>query len=245
MPLISLEEVASTSRITTLIFDVDMTVCYPDQPIDKELADKLTTLSGDRTIGLISGRTAPNLYHRIAQEVSPCYLLGENGCQCLHVPTLQEIYNNELNQKQQAEITQTLQKLIEEENLTSCRGDLIRVGSSGITLSCVGDIAPRDIKAEYDPNKSKRTKLSKKIRKRFNGEYHIEIGGDSSIDITLMNKGQGIVIFAHHLNINLSQILFMGDQLRNGNDATAAKYVDCLEVTNPEYTLHLLNQLYA
>jgi len=238
-------------KIAALITDVDGTICEPDQPITKELAHALTYLqSTGLTFAFISGRQWENLHGRISTHLSsPHYLLANTGAHCQYVDgKTTEQYQRSFTIKQTKEILSALESLIAEEHIQPHqeRDALIKKYSSQITLCGVGCRAPRYIKAAFDTHKETRTRWVIFLQEKLNSSYTFNIGGDSSLDICLMDKGEGILTFCQFNNIEPSQVIFFGDKLYpSGNDYAATKVVDCLAVKNPIDTLKKIQQLFS
>ena len=75
------------------------------------------------------------------------------------------------------------------------------------------------------------------------------MGGTTSIDITKtgIDKAYGINKLKEILNINISEMLFIGDALfEGGNDFPARKTgIDCIQVRDPEETKRIIETVIA
>jgi hydroxymethylpyrimidine pyrophosphatase-like HAD family hydrolase len=115
-----------------------------------------------------------------------------------------------------------------------------------ITLSILGQQAPSDVKNQYDPDKIKRLKMIAKIRPLL-PEFEIAIGGSTSIDITKpgVNKAYGIRKLAESLEIDFSDIVYVGDDLKEGGNDFPARStgVRCIETSGPAETLEIIKNL--
>jgi len=123
-------------------------------------------------------------------------------------------------------------------------GEQIEDRGSQITFSALGQQAPLEAKAAWDPDKSKRKALAKVLTEKI-PEFDIKIGGMTSDDITHhgVNKAYGIRKIMSIFKIDPRKMLFVGDELMpEGNDYPAKSTgVDCIEVSGPEETLKLIN----
>jgi hypothetical protein len=74
----------------------------------------------------------------------------------------------------------------------------------------------------------------------------ISIGGTTSIDILPkgFNKGTGLRCLAERLNLNLKDIIFIGDSLfKNGNDYLIKKTgIESIAVKSPNETKNIINK---
>ena len=120
-------------------------------------------------------------------------------------------------------------------NPTELYGDIIEDRETQVTFSAYGQMAPLDLKNTWDPTQEKRRELVKYLDEKLDN-LDIKIAGTTSIDITKkgINKAYGIKKLAEHLNLQLNEILFIGDALfEGGNDKPVADIgVDCIQVKN-------------
>ena len=100
-------------------------------------------------------------------------------------------------------------------------GDQIEDRGSQITFSGLGQQAPPDAKAAWDPDIQKRNMLKALLDSAL-PDFAVRIGGSTSIDITRpgIDKAYGIRKLAEISSFDLSEMLFVGDALYpGGNDA--------------------------
>lgn len=137
-----------------------------------------------------------------------------------------------ISETQLSKLEDYIRKLaLSDSHLPVPKGDVIDNRQSQLTFMVLGkDASPSD-KEEFDRNSGRETRerLAGRINKflEANGiKAYCRLGGKSSIDITAagIDKGYGIERVVETLNIELSQIIFFGDELwRGGIDYPAAE----------------------
>ena len=99
-------------------------------------------------------------------------------------------------------------------------GDLIEDRGSQITFSALGQQAPVAQKHAWDPDGAKKRALWGYVSPRL-PDLEVRGGGSTSIDITRkgIDKAYGIGKLLEKLNLEIDQLLFIGDRLDpTGND---------------------------
>jgi hypothetical protein len=127
-------------------------------------------------------------------------------------------------------------------------GEVIEDRGSQITLSALGQKAPLDAKARWDPDFAKRKKI-KVVLDAAIPEFSVRLGGTTSIDVTKLgiDKAYGIRKLRDVLGISLKEMLFFGDALFvGGNDHPAREAgVDSIQVRDPDETKRVSETLVA
>jgi HAD superfamily hydrolase (TIGR01484 family) len=125
-------------------------------------------------------------------------------------------------------------------------GAQIEDRESQITFSALGQQAPIHLKKEWDPDQKKRKTIIAGLQAKI-PQYEIRYGGTTSIDITRkgIDKSYGMKRLMEQLNLEKSDILFIGDALQpGGNDyAVKAMGIDCIEVDGPAQTLKEIEKI--
>ncbi len=236
-----------------LVCDMDNTLCESCQPIDNEMADMINKLSEHYLFTVIGGSTYEHIQEQVTSQLKcpTIYVLSNSGTifDVIHTVAREKVYDGSLAKEEKREIISVLENLVEKYSIKTLttKEDQIQDRGSQITLSAIGRHAPSDLKEKYDANKSKRIEWVTYLKPKLS-KYEIKIGGTTSIDITKkgMNKGTGIQKFAKNRNIDLKDILFIGDGLfGGGNDASVIGIVDYLPVSSPEDTKNLFRQIIA
>ncbi len=128
------------------------------------------------------------------------------------------------------------------------QGETIEDRGSQVTLSALGQEAPREEKAKWDPDFSKRRQL-KAILDPDLPEFTVRMGGTTSIDITRhgIDKGYGIRKLRDELDIAIHEMIFVGDAIfPGGNDYPAKKAgVVSIEVEDPDETKRVIEAVLA
>ena len=99
-------------------------------------------------------------------------------------------------------------------------GPILEDRGSQITFSALGQSAPVDVKAAWDPTGEKKNSLREAVAARI-PDLEVRSGGSTSVDITHrgIDKAYGMQRLAEHTGISLDDMLFIGDRLDpDGND---------------------------
>lgn len=127
-------------------------------------------------------------------------------------------------------------------------GPILENRGTQITFSALGQGAPVDAKAAWDPGGSKKSLLRDAVAARL---PHLEVrsGGSTSVDITRkgIDKAYGMKKLAELTGISLDHMLFVGDRLDpDGNDyPVKALGVRCQAVTGWQDTAQFLRTFIA
>ncbi|MGB8910185.1 MAG: HAD hydrolase family protein, partial [Candidatus Cybelea sp.] len=160
------------------------------------------------------------------------------------------LYSEDLTDAEKHKIEDSLEKAVAQSGLQPKEtwGDRIEDRGTQITYSALGQQAPLDAKATWDPDFSKR----KQIQAILDGmlpNFSVRLGGTTSIDVTRpgIDKAYGIRKLRDILNIPLVDMLFIGDAIFPGGNDYAAKEagVDCIAVRDPEETKRVVEAIIA
>lgn len=135
----------------------------------------------------------------------------------------QRVYADLLSAEERTTILVALNKAIAEAGLADDRlwGERIEDRGSQITYSGLGQQAPSPEKADWDPDRQKRSRI-KEILDRNIANVAVRIGGSTSIDITKpgIDKSFGMRKLVDFTGFKIEEMLFIGDALYpGGNDA--------------------------
>jgi hypothetical protein len=118
-------------------------------------------------------------------------------------------------------------------------GSIIEDRDTQITFTPNGQQAPVAMKLAFDPDRKKREKIKMFLEPQLPG-VSILINGTSSIDILTkgFNKAVGLVRFLDKIDLNKSDVIFVGDGIfPGGNDYSVYEAgFDTISVKNPEET---------
>ncbi len=125
-------------------------------------------------------------------------------------------------------------------------GDILEDRGSQITFSALGQSAPVDAKAAWDPDGVKKGALRDYAAERL-PDLEVRSGGSTSVDITRkgIDKAYGVRQLCDALRLELGDLLFVGDRLDvAGNDyPVKALGVECVAVHNWQDTAAYLTDL--
>ncbi|MEK7641639.1 MAG: HAD-IIB family hydrolase [Patescibacteria group bacterium] len=237
-----------------IIFDLDGTLAPSKSSVDPEMAELLGKLLERKKVAIMSGGGYPQFETQLLRALPHT---GENLSNLLIMPTSgtklyiwqgtwREQYSEHLTLKEKEKIMGALNAALKQggyEQPAKIYGDLIEDRGSQVTFSALGQNAPLEAKAAWDPTRTKRDAIVSFLQARI-PEFDTRLGGTTSIDITKrgVNKGYGIRKLEEHLKMPLESMVFVGDALyRGGNDYPAkATGIDCIQVSGPEETKKLI-----
>lgn len=237
-----------------IIFDLDGTLGKSKCPLDAEMESLLDKLLSRKKVAIISGGGYPQFQTQILKafphdgHFSNLFLLPASGTR-LYVwrGTWNEQYAEHLSPKEKEKIMISFNAALKQAGHvqpTKVYGTIIEDRGSQITFSALGQQAPVEEKATWDPTREKREAIVSFLQPKI-PEFDVRIGGSTSIDVTKkgVNKAYGIRKIEEFLHITPDDIVFVGDSLfPGGNDYPAkATGIDCISVKNPEDTKKLIN----
>jgi HAD superfamily hydrolase (TIGR01484 family) len=240
-----------------IVFDLDGTLAKSKSSLDAEMSVLLDALLGVVRVAIISGgawaqfeaQVLANLAHD--EHLKKLSLLPTCGTKFLaYDGSWKELYSEDLSAGDKSKILGALKKALGETGFEAKKvwGEVIEDRASQITFSALGQDAPLDAKAEWDPNFVKRQKI-KAILDELIPEFSVRLGGTTSIDVTKLgiDKAYGIRKLRDVLGISLEEMLFIGDALFVGGNDRPAKDagVTCIQVRDPDETKRVIETLVA
>lgn len=223
-------------------FDMDKTIAPPRQLILPEMFDLLSQLPVD--IVIVSGQTT----ELIAWQSNnlPAYRLGQNGNHAVSVDGT-ELWHTPLLPHHRDQILDHINEVIELlDHELNHEWNPIEDRGAQITFSPIGNTAPADLKAEYDPNRVKREHFLKTIP--FASEdLVVKIGGSTSLDYLHKDrqKGNNIIKFIDLFGWQADDCVYYGDGLYpGGNDESVIGVIDTILVTDHLDCYHKLQQVF-
>jgi hypothetical protein len=240
-----------------IIFDLDGTLAKSKSPIEKEMADLLNHLLEVARVAIISGGDWPQFEKQVLDHLPNKLLLKKLSI----LPTCgtkfyqfkkdwKQLYAENFTDGERKKILDSLNSAIEAADLDIKKtwGHQIEDRGSQITFSALGQKAPLDAKKTWDPDFEKRKKIKERLDKTLSG-FSVNMGGATSIDITKpgIDKAYGIKKLKEVLDIEIPEMLFIGDALfEGGNDYPARKTgVDCIQVRDPDETKRIIETVLA
>ena len=240
-----------------IIFDLDGTLAKSKSPIDQEMAELLKSLLDVAQVSIISGGDWPQFEKQVLdhlpknslfQKLSILPTCGTKFYQ--YKDDWKELYEENFTVEEKKQILESLNEAIKNSKLEIKKtwGEQIEDRGSQITFSALGQEAPLAEKKGWDDDFAKRKKIVEPLKKSLK-DFSIGMGGTTSIDITKpgIDKAYGINKLKEILNIEIPEMLFVGDALfEGGNDyparSTGAK---CIQVRDPEETKRIIETVIA
>jgi HAD superfamily hydrolase (TIGR01484 family) len=222
--------VSSVPRLVA--FDLDDTLAPSKTPLDPRMSAALSELLERVPVCIISGGRYAQFETQVVERLGP---LGPVLLDRLHLmPTCGTqyyrhtdgawgcVYAQDLSDDEKGAALTALETSAKELGLweTETWGPVLEDRGSQITFSALGQVAPVEIKAAWDPDGAKKESLRAVVADLLPG-LEVRSGGSTSIDITRqgIDKAYGMRRLSELTGIPLAEMLFVGDRLDpNGND---------------------------
>jgi phosphomannomutase len=231
-----------------IVFDLDGTLAESKAALDDGMAQLLGRLLRVVKTAIISGGDFPQFQKQVlghlpaGSNLANLSLLPTSGTKFfIYDGTWRQLYAEDLSDAEKQKIESAIDAAVTQTGLQPAQtwGERIEDRGTQITWSALGQQAPLDEKAKWDPDFSKRKRI-KAVLDPMLPEFSVRLGGTTSIDVTRpgVDKGYGIHKLQEVLHIPLSEMLFIGDAIfPGGNDYPACETgVDCIKVRDPEDT---------
>lgn len=239
-------------------FDLDGTLAESKQAIDPEMAGLLARLTRVAQVAVISGGDWPQFEKQLVDRLPPDARLDRLTVMPTTGTKLYRhqdggwirVYAEIFPESDREAILGALKTALDQAGLRPAHiyGEQIEDRGSQITFSALGQEAPLDAKAAWDPDAVKRKAL-KAILDPMLPDYAINIGGATSIDITRkgVDKAYAIRKLSSALGIGPGDMLFLGDAIfPGGNDyAVKAAGLDTVRVRDVEETKRVIEAIIA
>jgi phosphomannomutase len=240
-----------------IIFDLDGTLAKSKSAIDTETVGLLQQLLTVAKVAIISGGDWPQFEKQLLRNLDP-----SSGIENLSLlPTCGtkffkfnrswcKIYSEDFIPEDRTRIVDAFHRALQMSGFQSREtwGEIIEDRGSQITFSALGQEAPLDAKESWDPDFSKRQQIMDVLSPMI-PDFTIRSGGSTSIDVTRpgIDKAYGIKKLSHMWNIEISEMLFVGDAVfPGGNDYPAKELgVTTIQVRDPEETKKIIAAILA
>ncbi len=240
-----------------IVCDLDGTLASSKEDLTVGMATTLRGLLNFQKFAVISGGSYKQFQKQFisplsatSEQLKNLYLFPVNGSTCYTFDeatfTWKQLYDKSFTEEERKSITTALMESLNESGIEIGKtfGELIEDRGEQVTFSGLGQLAPLELKKNWDPNQQKREKIVEKLTPKI-PEAHIGIGGSTSIDITHkgIDKAYAIEYLQYLLHLTDADVVFLGDALyEHGNDEPAKKTgVLCIQVENPEETELLIH----
>jgi hypothetical protein len=231
-----------------IVFDLDGTLAESKSSLDAEMSALLHDLLGVVKVAVISGGGWPQFEKQLLANLpydgrlGNLSLLPTCGTQFFtHTGGWNRLYSEDLTAGEKEKITNSLKRAVDVAgfNPEKVWGEVIEDRGSQITFSALGQQAPLEDKATWDPDFTKRKKIKATLDTLI-PEFSVRMGGATSIDVTKpgIDKAYGIGKLRDILGISLKEMIYIGDALfPGGNDYPAEEAgVVCIPVRGPQET---------
>ena len=240
-----------------IIFDLDGTLAESKASLDTEMAKLLCRLLEFVKVAVISGGVWAQFEKQVlsrlpqAANLKNLSILPTSGTRfyCFD-GAWKQLYSEDFSKTDKQKIIGALNKALELAGFKVEKhwGDLIADRGSQITFSALGQEAPLEEKKKWDPDFEKRKNI-KRVLEPLIPEFSIELGGSTSIDITMpgIDKAYGVKKLHETLGIAIREMIFVGDALFPGGNDYPAKQagVVSIEVRDPDETKRVIETIIA
>lgn len=241
-----------------VIFDLDETLAPSFQGLDESMARRLAAVIDRLPTALMTGAGYDRIERDVLLRLPSCNLahfslFPNSSAQCFLYKdgAWVEEYSHLLTEDERRRIIDALLNAIAvlpELAHVEAYGERIIDRGAQIAFTAVGVDAPQEVKLAWDPTTEKRAAVAQYLRSIVPG-FNILIGGSSTIDITKLNtnKATGVRWYATYLNVQPSEMLYIGDALfPGGNDEVVIETgIRTIEVRNPGHTATIIDDLLA
>jgi len=242
---------------TLIVFDLDGTLAPSKSALDDEMAKLFARLLAVVKVAIISGGDFPQFETQVLEHLPSGSNLGNLSI----LPTSgtkffrysdgwQKLYSDDLSNDDKKKIETALEAAVAQSGFQPAQswGERIEDRGTQITYSALGQQAPLEEKAKWDPDFAKRKQI-KAILDKTLPEFSVRLGGTTSIDVTRpgIDKAYGIRKLRDVLGIPIAQMLFVGDAIfPGGNDYPALEAgVESIEVRDPDETKRVIEAIAA
>jgi HAD superfamily hydrolase (TIGR01484 family) len=238
-------------------FDLDGTLAPSKATPDAEMIALLVSLFEVARVAIISGADYAQFQGQLlahlpaGTDLRKLSLLPTCGTRFYrYTDTWEKLYSEDLSVVQKQTIVDALTQAVADAGFAAERtwGPTIEDRESQITYSALGQQAPLDAKASWDPDFAKR-KAIKSIVDPLLPNFSVRLGGATSIDVTLpgIDKAYGMRKLRDTLGIPFHDMLYVGDALfPGGNDYPVRETgVTCIQVRDPNETKRVIEAIVA
>ncbi|WP_022901540.1 HAD-IIB family hydrolase [Humibacter albus] len=239
-------------------FDLDDTLAASKSPLDPAMAERLTMLLGLVPVCVISGGQFAQFSTQVVErlpDASPAHLerlhlMPTCGTQYYRFTDGEwtKVYAQDLGDDEKSRALAAVESEARRLGFweTETWGPILEDRGSQITFSALGQSAPVEAKAAWDPTGEKKNTLRAAVQELL-PDLEVRSGGSTSVDITRrgIDKAYGIGKLSQLTGIRLTDMLFIGDRLDpEGNDyPVLALGVPTRAVTGWENTIEVLDRL--
>lgn len=239
-----------------VIFDLDDTLADSFTPPTEAMLAKVMHLARYVPVAIMSGAAQARVKDTVMDCLGPTadaksiHVFTDSAANCFAWVggTWSEIYTFPIAENDRARLRDVVRKVVDELDLYAGTHDTSRIleRDTSVAFTALPAGATQLEKRAWDPDGSKREKLSVALRKEL-PEYEVRIGGKTTVDITRLgvNKAHGVEWLAKELGLKPKEMLFIGDAFyKGGNDAIVIPTgIQTIQTSGPEETSRILDDL--
>jgi hypothetical protein len=217
----------------TIVFDLNGTLTESKQPLDKEMASLLRKIleTGKYNVAVISGLSWKTIQKQFLGSIGTedtkllnnLYILASSGGALYQTwskygwiakyhsnPTKTEI-------EKAHRVIESVLKAVPELTPEKLWGKQVEDRETQVTFSALGQKAPLEEKAKWDPEAKKRLAVLPRLAQEL-PTFEVKVAGLTSIDFTPRSCGRkfGIDELMQQLRISKDDIVYVGDSLFEG-----------------------------
>lgn len=213
-----------------VMFDLDDTLAPSKTAMSDEMVALFTAMLGTSLGCIISGGQFGQFQSQVLDRLGDfpdkanLHLMPTNGTRYIRWQDGQwdTVYAEDLSDDQKSRAMRVVEQGARELGLWEEQtwGPILEDRGSQVTFSALGQSAPVDAKAAWDPDGRKKESLRAYAAQRL-PDLEVRSGGSTSVDITAkgIDKAYGARRLMEILGLSASDILFFGDRLdEGGND---------------------------
>ena len=155
------------------------------------------------------------------------------------------IFPSEQKEKVLTVLNELEKKAVEFDLPNETFGPRVEERGTQITLSALGQSAPLNLKAAWDPNVTRRKKIREYLLPRL-PDVEVHIGGSTSIDILPkgFDKSVGLQRLLSTKSMTKEDMIFVGDEVfEGGNDySPSVAGILTISINNPSETAELIRE---
>jgi HAD superfamily hydrolase (TIGR01484 family) len=236
-----------------IAFDLDDTLAVTKSPISDRMSELLGRLLEKYDVCVISGGKFEQFERQVVDRLdAPHHILNK-----LHLmptcgtryyrydelaSTWRQQYAEDLTPSQKKNIVSALEQAAKEVGLweNNPHGEIIEDRGSQITYSALGQLAPPEKKYAWAEKNAEAKKILRQRVADSLPDLEVRLGGATSIDVTRIgiDKAYGMQKLIDAIDVDKSEILFVGDKLQEGGNDYPVKAmgIDTIEVEGWEQT---------
>lgn len=249
-----------------LAFDLDSTLTPSKAPVPDSIAELLGKLLAHYQICIMSG----GRFEQFNKQLLSYLHIEPTLLKKLHImPTCgtryyrfdvnkkdwYQVYAEDLTKAERLKIIKVLRDTVKELGYTQKKtyGDIIDDRGSQISVSVLGqdivDVLGEEgvrLKETWDPDATKKNLMRDRAALKLE-EFQVRVGGGTTVDVTKpgIDKAYGMTKLMDELGVKKSEILFIGDRLKEGGNDYPVKAmgIDSIEVSHWQETVKILETI--